>query len=468
MTTARKPRRAERAREASAAGVHDREPRHSALPSGFSARQLATSLVKAVLADGHALDEAITRAFEREDNQKLAPRDRALARLIAATVLRRLGQLEKTVGTFVERSLPEQRGNLTPILLAAAAQLLFLDTPAHAAINIAVEQCRRDRRARRFDRLANAVLRRVSEHGPRIIAEQDAVRLNIPEWLLARWVRAYGETTARRIGEASLGEAALDVTIRAEPQLWAARLGGRLLPTGSVRLRSHGRVENLPGYREGAWWVQDAAAALPGRLLGPVRGWRIADLCAAPGGKTAQFAAQGAKVTAVDISAQRVARLTANLVRLQLRADLVEADARTWAPGMEFDAVMLDAPCAATGTIRRHPDILRLKRPEDVVRLADLQGRLLSNAARLVKGDGLLVYCVCSLEPEEGREQIERFLAARPDYVRMPIDAEEIGADPEWVTPAGDLQTFPFHVPPGPCELPGLDGFYAARLKRLG
>jgi 16S rRNA (cytosine967-C5)-methyltransferase len=462
MTAANNPRPAERESGARTSNA----PCHR--PSGFAARQLATSLAKAVLADGRALDDAMAHAFEREDNQKLAPRDRAFARLIAATVLRRFGQLEKTLGAFIERPLREERGNLTSILFAAAAQLLFLGTPAHAVINIAVEQCRRDRRTRRFDRLANAVLRRVSEQGPKIIAGQDVVRLNIPDWLLVRWDRAYGEDVARTIGEASLAEAALDVTVKAEPEVWVARLGGRALPTGSVRLHARGRVEDLPGYTEGAWWVQDAAAALAGRLFGPVRGWRIADLCAAPGGKTAELAAQGADVVAVDISAQRLARLTANLARLRLRADVVEADACAWAPGVEFDAVMLDAPCTATGTIRRHPDILRLKRPGDVVKSADLQARLLRNAAPLVKPDGLLVYCVCSLEPEEGSEQIERFLTGVPGFVRVPIRPEEIGAEPEWVTAAGDLQTFPFHLPLDAPELSGLDGFYAARLKRLG
>jgi 16S rRNA (cytosine967-C5)-methyltransferase len=442
-------------------------PNAGSLPSGFAARQLATLLVKAVLANGCALDDAIARAFQREDHRSLAARDRALARLITATVLRRLGQLENAVGTFLGRPLPEERGNLTPILLAAAAQLLFLDMPAHAVINIAVEQCRRDRRTRRFDRLANAVLRRVAEQGASIIAGQDAVRRNIPEWLLTRWVHAYGEEIARRIGEVSLAEAALDLTVKSDPELWAARLGGHLLPTGSVRLRARGRVEDLPGYAEGAWWVQDAAAALAGRLFGPVRGWRIADLCAAPGGKTAELAARGADITAVDISAQRLERLAANLTRLRLRADVVEADASTWAPGAVFDAVMLDAPCTSTGTIRRHPDILRLKRPEDIAKLADLQARLLRNAARLVKRGGLLVYCVCSLEPEEGREQVEHFLAAVPEFVRVPIRPEEIGADPEWLSASGDLRTFPFHLPLEPRELSGLDGFYAARLKRL-
>jgi len=442
--------------------------RRERLPSGFAARQLATSLVRGVLANGHVLDEAIARAFEREDNQRLASRDRAFARLIAATVLRRLGQLEKALSAFIEHSWPEERGNLTPILLVAGAQLLFLGTPPHAAINIAVEQCRRDRRARRFDRLTNAVLRRISEQGPKLTGGQDIVRLNIPDWLLTSWVRAYGDDAARRIGEASLAEAALDVTVKAEHEAWAARLGGRLLPTGSVRLHAHGRVEDLPGYAEGAWWVQDAAAALAGRLFGPVRGWRIADLCAAPGGKTAELAAQGAEVTAVDISAQRLARLTANLARLQLHADVVEADACAWEPAVAFDAVLLDAPCTATGAIRRHPDVLRLKRREDVVKLASLQSRLLRNAARLVKRGGLLVYCVCSLEPEEGLEQIERFLAAVPEFVRVPIRAEELDAEPEWTTAAGDLQTFPFHLPLEPRELSGLDGFYAARLKRSG
>jgi 16S rRNA (cytosine967-C5)-methyltransferase len=271
---------------------------------------------------------------------------------------------------------------------------------------------------------------------------------------------------AEEIACASLREAALDISVKHDARAWAERLAGKLLPTGSVRLASEGRIDALPGYEEGAWWVQDAAAALPAKLFGSVAGLKIVDLCAAPGGKTAQLAAMGAQVTAVDISAERLARLKANLERLRLDAEIIATDAASWAPGTEFDGVLLDVPCLATGTIRRHPDILHLKRPGDLARLTELQSRLLANALSLVRPGGRVVYCCCSLEPEEGPEQIDRVLRERPDFARVAIDAAEIGADPRWITPAGDLMTLPFHMPVEPSELSGMDGFYAARLER--
>ncbi|MGH6815291.1 MAG: transcription antitermination factor NusB, partial [Hyphomicrobiaceae bacterium] len=227
------------------------------LPAGYAARHLAVDLLHAVLVEGHDLDWALARAFAGSRTSELAPRDRALARAIAATVLRRHGQLAAPIGACLTRPLPEDHGKTTLILLAAAAQLLFLGTPAHAAVAIAVEQCRRDRSARRFDKLVNAVLRRLADSGPASIAAQDAVTLNIPAWLLARWIETYGEEQARSIALTSLQEAALDITAKNDPQEWARQFGGRLLPTGSIRLQSHGRIEDLPGYAAGAWWVQD-------------------------------------------------------------------------------------------------------------------------------------------------------------------------------------------------------------------
>jgi 16S rRNA (cytosine967-C5)-methyltransferase len=244
-------------------------------------------------------------------------------------------------------------------------------------------------------------------------------------------------------------------------------LRGRVLPTGSIRLAAQGRIEDLPDYAEGTWWVQDAAAALVAQVAGEVAGRTVADLCAAPGGKTAGLAAAGANVTAVDVSPKRLDRLRANLQRLGLSALVVAADVASWAPECTFDAVILDAPCTATGTIRRHPDIMRLKRPEDVDRMADLQRALLANASRMIRPDGILVYSTCSLEPEEGERQIAAFLGSRPDFRRVPIAAGEFGADPAWVTAAGDLRTLPCHLELESPELSGIDGFYVARLQRL-
>lgn len=432
----------------------------------MQARQLAVELISAVLDKRRAFDEALAVSLARPEYRALAANDRGLARLIAATVLRRHGQLTHIINSFIERPLPRDRGRLTSILLAAAAQLVFLGSAPHAVINLAVEQARRDRHARRFDRLTNAVLRRVAERGAEIAAGQDPVRLNIPDWLWKRWSVAYGDDTARQIAEASLREAPLDITVKSDAEGWSRRLGGVLLPTGSIRLVPEGRIENLPGFEDGTWWVQDAAAALPAKLLGDVAGKQVADLCAAPGGKTAELAAAGAHVTAVEVDPKRIERLNANMARLQLEAEIVEADAAEWQPGTRFDGVLLDAPCLSTGTIRRHPDILHLKRESDLERLVTLQARLLDNAARLVKPGGLLVYCTCSLEPEEGPQQIERFLSRTDDFERVAVQPGEAGIAAEWITADGDLRTFPFHMPFEPEALSGMDGFYAARLRR--
>jgi 16S rRNA (cytosine967-C5)-methyltransferase len=301
-----------------------------------------------------------------------------------------------------------------------------------------------------------------------VLEGADALALNVPAWMLARWTQAYGGDQARRIAAASLAEAPLDVTVKEAPETWAERLGGAVLPTQTVRLAAGGRIEELAGYAEGAWWVQDAAAALPARLLGDVAGKSVADLCAAPGGKTAQLAAAGANVTSVDMAGARLERLRSNLSRLHLDAQLVEADAVTWKPGRTFDAVLLDAPCTATGTMRRHPDILRLKRADDVAALADIQTRLLDSASGLVAPGGTLLYCTCSLEPEEGARQIEAFLARDRRFTRSPVIAGECGIAADWLTPAGELRTLPFHLPGEQPHLSGMDGFYAARLVHSG
>ena len=436
------------------------------MPAGLAARRLAVRLVAGVLVHRRPFDQVLAEASARPEVAALEPRDRALARAIAATVLRRQGELEHVLNAFLERPLPPDKGYLWPILLTGAAQLVCLDMPAHAVVDLAVETTRRDRAAHRFAKLTNAVLRRVAERGSQLLSGQDRVRLNIPEWLWQRWSAVYGEGVARRIAEASLKEAPLDISAKADAQGWAERLGGRLLPTGSIRLAPGGRIEDLAGYGEGAWWVQDAAAALVTRIAGDVAGKTVADLCAAPGGKTASLVAAGANVTAVDVSAARLARLRENLQRLHLAAEVVEADAASWSPGRTFDVVILDAPCTATGTIRRHPDILRLKAPEDVVRMAGVQRPMLAHAATLVREGGTLVYSTCSLEPEEGQAQVEALLAEHRNFERAPIAAQEIGGEGDWITSAGDLRTLPFHMAIEPEELAGMDGFYVARLRR--
>ena len=443
----------------------------ASIADGLAARDVAASALFSVFVEKRAFDDVFAKVSEA---RALAPRDRGFARLIAATVLRHRGSLNAVIRSFLDKPLPENQGRLEPILLCAAAQLLFLRTPPHAAISLAVDQCRVDSAARRFDKLANAVLRRVSVEGDAVLAELDTVKLNVPGWLLARWEKTYGRDVAREIARASLTEAPLDLSINGDVSAWAQTLGGMVLPTGSVRLAAAGRIEDLPGYDDGAWWVQDAAAALPVKLFGDLRGKHVADLCAAPGGKTAQLAAAGARVTSVDKSPGRLHRLKGNLARLGLDAETAVADAASFDPGLQYDAVLIDAPCTATGTIRRHPDILHLKRDDDVAALAAVQAPILARAATLVKPGGTIVYCTCSLEPEEGQDQVAKFLAMHPEYSRSPVTVSDLvspsSVDQEvataWISNEGDLRTLPHHLSNLPPGQTGMDGFFAARLIR--
>jgi 16S rRNA (cytosine967-C5)-methyltransferase len=433
---------------------------------GLPARRAAVELLAAVLQKKQPLDDILGRSLDKGSMFDLPQRDRALARAIVATSLRRKGQLDHVLDSFLERGLPEKSGTLYPILLSAAAQLIFLRTPPHAAIGLAVTLAQYDPKAKRYDKLVNAVLRRVASEGEGIAASLDAARVNTPDWLWSRWATYWGEDATRAIAEAHLIEPPLDLTVKSDPALWAETLSGRVLPTGSVRLLPKGRIEAFPGFVEGAWWVQDVAASLPARLLGEVAGKRVADLCAAPGGKTAQLVLAGATVVAVDSSKTRLSLLAENLKRLGLAAETVLADATSWKPGETFDAVLLDAPCSSTGTIRRHPDIPYVKSPREIAALAELQARLLDNAAKLVKPGGRLVYATCSLEPEEGEAQIAALLTRNQELSLEAVDATELFGQEAWLEPSGCLRTFPYELRLDSPEWSGMDGFFAARLTR--
>ena len=385
-----------------------------------------------------------------------------MTRRLAATVLRRLGTLRHLIGGFLEKGFPSDAPRAETILLLGAAQILWLEVPDHAAVDLSVRLAQADRRAGRYAGLVNAVLRRVAQNGA---APADDVSRDTPEWLLKRWSKTYGADTARAIAAANGHEPALDLTVKRDAESWAERLRGRVLPTGTVRTLAHGAISLLPGFSEGAWWVQDAAAALPVRLFGDVRGMTVADLCAAPGGKTAQLAFGGARVTAVDRSPGRINRLRENLTRLSLSAGTVAADALEWA-AEPFDAVLLDAPCSSTGTIRRHPDVPWLKSEADLSALTSLQQRLLDRTVELLKPGATLIYCVCSLEPEEGENQIKALLARDARIDRNPITERDVFGLNEFVTTDGDLRTLPLHLPDPDPRWGGLDGFYAARLTR--
>jgi 16S rRNA (cytosine967-C5)-methyltransferase len=444
-------------------------PSRFAVPSevpGLAARRIAADILDGVLHKHRTLDDQLDGAAAHPGLKTLADRDRALMRRLVATILRRLGTLGHLLSRLLDRGIPTDAPRAQSALLIGAAQILWMDVPDHAAVDLSVRLVQSDRRAAKYAGLVNAVLRRCAREGQPLIDEVKSQNLDIPPWLLARWIGAYGETTARQMALAIGYEPSLDITVKSDAVQWASRLHGETLPTGTVRTLLQGSVTMLPGFTEGHWWVQDAAAALPARLFGDVGGKTIVDLCAAPGGKTAQLAQAGAQVTAIDRSPARMARLRDNLARLSLQADNVVTDAAEWPGGGNggFDGVLVDAPCTSTGTIRRHPDVAWLRQEADIAALTALQKRLLQRAVALLKPGGTLVYCTCSLEPEEGEQAIACLLATESGMRRVPVEADEVAGLSEIVTANGDLRTLPCHLPHTDPRLGGMDGFYAARL----
>ncbi|MDX8518958.1 RsmB/NOP family class I SAM-dependent RNA methyltransferase [Mesorhizobium dulcispinae] len=435
--------------------------------AGLAARKAAARLLAAVI-DAHTpLDGLTDNEHGHPQYKALDARDRALVRAILVTALRHRMTIAGLLAKRLERPLPPNATALSHILHVAAAQILFLDIPDSAAVDLAVTHAKSDPRTTRFSGLVNGVLRSLArakeaELGPALAATSEA-----PQWFSERLISAYGVEKSRAILAAHRHEAPVDFTVKSDPALWAGKLGGIVLPTGTVRVEKlQAGVTDLAGFAEGAWWVQDAAASLPARLFGDIEGQRIADLCAAPGGKTAQLILAGANVTAVDTSNNRLARLGVNLKRLGLSAELLQTDLLDYRPAEPFDAVLLDAPCSSTGTVRRHPDVPWTKTMADVEKLAALQRRLLAHAVGLVRPGGQIVFSNCSLDPIEGEDLYHAFLAGTPGVVADPIRPGEFaGVDP-FLTPDGTLRTTPADMVLGSPGISGLDGFFAARMRR--
>jgi 16S rRNA (cytosine967-C5)-methyltransferase len=390
---------------------------------------------------------------------------RGECRNLVLTALRNLGTINALLARRLSRPLADCPPPLLHLLQLGAAELLWLETPAYAAVHSYVELAKSGAGAKQGG-LVNAVLKRLSEQGKEELAQRDIPRSNTPDWLWKRWCAAFGEDAARRMAEQHGHEAPLDLTLKRgeDAARWAELLEAELLPSGSLRRRNAGIITALPGFREGAWWVQDASAALPVQLMGAMDGLRALDLCAAPGGKTAQMAAAGAQVTALDRAPARLERVRENLTRLGLAAELIAADALNFRTPHPFPRVLLDAPCTATGTLRRHPEAAWQRKIQDVTRLAAAQKKLLAHAAALVAEGGTLVYSVCSLEPEEGERQVEEFLLGHPQFRLLAANAAAPHLPPEWVDAHGALRILPHYLG----ERGGMDGFYAAALMRSG
>jgi 16S rRNA (cytosine967-C5)-methyltransferase len=421
------------------------------LAPGLAARRAALAMFSHVLQKRRPLDSGLDQLAG------LATRDAGFARALVSESLRHMGALDAVLRKFMKKPLaPHKAGAASEILLLGACELLILKVPPHAAVDAANDLAAKDAKAVHFKPLINAVLRKLAREGEALLSGLDRERLSTPDWLWTRWSAQYGAATARLIARAHQHAAPVYIVVKDGTHPESDALFGQ-----ARRLTAEGKVEDLPGFTEGHWWVQDAAATLPALLLGDVTGKRVLDLCAAPGGKTMQLAARGAAVTAVEIEASRAARIRENLARTRLSAEIIEADVRDVT--MQAPLVLLDAPCTATGTIRRHPDLSWIKGAADVTVSAAAAYDILESAAALVEPGGLLVFAVCSLEREEGEEQIAGFLAAHPEFSRAPVTADELFGHSEWITSDGDLRTLPCYL----SGKGGMDGFYAARLRRL-
>ncbi|WP_455480667.1 RsmB/NOP family class I SAM-dependent RNA methyltransferase [Bartonella sp. B12(2025)] len=439
---------------------------------GLGVRQLCVRLLGAVLNKRASLSGLTDNEHGHPQYLGLSQRDRSLCRAILAAALRHREQIAAALSRFLTCPLPPQAFSLQHLLHISVAQILYLDIPDHATIDLAVRLAKLDSRMRRFSGVVNALLRNVARDA--VFLRQKAPSIEgIPVWFSQLLVSTYGIEKAEQILAVQSVEPPLDLTVKSDSSGWAKRLGGVVLSNGSVRLsRLDCSVSDLPGYAEGAWWVQDFAAALPACLLGNIQGKNVADLCASPGGKTAQLALQGADVTAIDMSANRVKRLKANMERLHFSVRTWQGDVRNFYPEQLFDAVLLDAPCSSTGTIRRHPDILWTKSMDDIVKLAALQYDLLCVAIALVKKGGRIIFSNCSLAREEGEDLIEKILSARSDIILEPICTEEMSAMAHLLSVKGTLRTTPADFC---CEnfnaernvFLGMDGFFAARFRKV-
>jgi 16S rRNA (cytosine967-C5)-methyltransferase len=442
------------------------------------ARNVALAMLGRIIHQKQTLDEALSQSFATgAPAASLETRDRGFARLLVTTVLRRRGQIDDILGHCLSKPLSETQPKLLNILRLGAAQILFLETAPHAAVDATVRLAGKHASQRG---LINAILRRLDREGRDWVVQQEsenlAGRLNTPEWLWDSWCAAWGEEATQSVAACHMQEPALDLTLKpgASDDSQQADLDAVALPGGSLRRLAGGRIEDLPGYTSGTWWIQDAAATLPARLLlnildtadlsGPV-----IDLCAAPGGKTAQLAAAGRDVTAVDMSSKRLQRLSENLDRLKLAADVIKADARKWRPKAPPAGVLLDAPCSATGTIRRHPDAAWSKSPAEVDRLVKIQTALINAAVEMLPSEGVLIFCTCSLQPEEGEAQAAA-LRARADLVHLPVNADEAPGFEAAITAEGDVRILPGHIAArveGEISVPGgNDGFFITRLQK--
>lgn len=439
----------------------DKPPRQNLKP-GLEARIAATRILGAVVDRKTSLDGMLDPEHGNPAFLPLNDADRGLVRAILQSALRHLPQIDAMIAQLLDNPLPEGARSLHHLLVVAAAQMLYLDVPDHSAVDLAVEQANGDPRSRRFAKLVNAILRRLGREKQALLSSVETLPC-MPDWFMKRLTSVYGPEHAQAIAASQLEPPTIDLTVKENAAGWAEKLGGQVLPTGSVRLdRFRGSITALEGFDDGSWWVQDAAAAIPAKLFGDLSGKRVADLCAAPGGKTAQLIMAGGDVVAVEQSPSRLKRLESNLQRLGLSAETRCANLLDISDA-EFDAILLDAPCSSTGTTRRHPDVLWTKDAGDIAKLAALQEKLLRHAVTLLKPGGRLVFSNCSIDPSEGEEIVDRLLADMPGLRLVAIDPANWPGLATAITSRGEFRTTPAMLAPQG----GLDGFYAAVIAKI-
>jgi len=431
--------------------------------SGLESRLAALSIIGQVLDKRQALDHVLESDpyFGALDTK-----DKAFVRMMVSTLLRRLGQVDDLIETAENRGATKTP-TLQNILRIGVVQIMFMAVADHAAVDTSVRLAEENGHSRQKG-FVNGLLRTITRSGPEWLSKQDEVRLNTPEWLLKTWVADYGLGVAAEIAKANLSEAPLDITIKRESDRnhYASLFKASELLTGTLRKTTSGRVQDMDGFEAGDWWVQDASAAIPAQLFGDINGQVVVDLCAAPGGKSMQLASRGADVVALDRSAKRLKRVDENAARLGFedKVEIHVADAAHWKPPQPLPYILLDAPCSATGTVRRHPDVLHLKREQDIMRLGDTQSRILDNAFDILAVGGILVFCTCSLQKIEGELQIDAFLARTPNAQRVPITADgDLNGYNESLSEQGDLRILPHHQ----AAIGGMDGFYIARITKI-
>jgi len=435
---------------------------------GLEPRLAAIFLLTRVIDDGRNLDALTDAEHGLARYLKLSGRDQSMVRAILVTALRNHARIEKALSLMMTRKPPKKARFLIHALHVSAVQILFMDLPDSAAVNLGVTAIGQDARTARFKSLSNAVLRRLSREKNKILEKTEAVSA-FPKWFEKKLQSDYGKEKAVAISEAITHKPHVDLTVKSDPEKWAKSLNGIVLKNGTVRLINPNPVSELEGFAQGEWWVQDVAASIPSRLFTLEKGSSVLELCAAPGGKTAQLCHAGFDVTALDISAPRLIRLQHNLERLQFSAKAVEADILEWEPSQLYDGVLLDAPCSSTGTIRRHPDVLWTKTSEDVSELAELQFQLLKKTISFTTPGGEIVFSNCSIFKEEGENLLARAQRELTEITLEKITPNEVSGLETIVNGQGAIRTLPFHMQASEgqsANLSGMDGFFACRFKK--